>query len=201
MDKPYSPAADRNKEPIAGVLKKYIKEGTLLEVGTGTAQHAVYMAKLFPQLQWITTDQPEYHAGIKLWLDELKLPNLAGPLKFTVGEDAIPIRPLDYLYTSNTLHIMSWEKVQKLIQMLGQSLNVGAYVFIYGPFNYHGKFTSDSNAKFDVSLKSRDPLSGIRNFEDIKRLMQNGGFNLIEDHEMPANNRLLVFTKIKESIL
>ena len=197
VDKPFSAAADRNKAPIFQVLSQYIhSDGRLLEIGTGTAQHAVYVASKMPKLHWVTSDQPEYHAGIKLTLKEAKLANIHGPEKLVVGKDDFPSkRPFDYVFTANTLHIMSWKEGKTLFKLLGKRLREGCLVFFYGAFNYDQQFTSESNLLFDQALKEHDPKSGIRNLEDVDQAMQRSGFKLLRDHEMPANNRLLVFEK------
>lgn len=198
MNKPYSESCDRNRKPILEVLMQYdIKEGRLLEIGTGTGQHAVFMAKNLPTLHWICSDVKENHAGIKMWLKEEKIPNIHGPEVLKVGKDDFPGKqPFQYVFTANTLHIMSWKENKALFKLLGKRLRETALVFIYGPFNYQGKFTSESNEKFDLWLKEKDPKSAIRNFEDVNSSMVKNGFKLLNDHEMPANNRLLVFERL-----
>ena len=197
MDKPYSQAVDRNKGPIFDVLKKYIvEESKLLEIGSGTGQHAVFFAEKFPKLIWVTTDLLENHDGIKSWLKESKLKNIKGPEELKIGVDDFPKTVFDYVFTANTLHIMSWKEGKTLFKTLGKRLREGCLTFFYGPFNQDGKYTSLSNEEFDRALKERDPRSGIRNFEDIRQCMENVGFKLLKDHEMPSNNRLLVFEKL-----
>ena len=198
METNYSEAALRNQEPIFHVLKDYIgmSDGRLLEIGSGTAQHAIYIAEKLPNLHWVCSDQVENHANIKIRLQSAKLANIHGPEKLVVGEDDFPgKKPFDYVFTANTLHIMSWKLNKSLFKLLAKRLREGALAFFYGPFNYDNEYTSDSNKAFDEFLKSRDSLSGIRNFEDISRNMEKYGFKLLKDHEMPANNRLLVFRK------
>ncbi len=198
MEKPYSAAAERNKTPILEVLKLYITEDNkrLLEVGTGTGQHAVSLAPHFPHLQWVATDRSSYLPGIKQWIEEAKVPNVKGPYEFEVGKSEFPRPAFDLVFTANTFHIMSWKECKTLMKLLGQHLSEGAAVFIYGPFNYHGAYTSKSNEDFDAGLRQHDPASGIRAFEDVTNNMTKNGFLLSGDHEMPANNRLLVFTRI-----
>jgi cyclopropane fatty-acyl-phospholipid synthase-like methyltransferase len=195
MNKPFSEAANRNKEPILDVLKQYLKSGTLLEIGSGTGQHSVFFAKNFPNISWITSDQPICHDGIKAWLTEANLTNVLGPIKLVVGEDDFPTMDLDYVYSANTLHIMSWDECKILFKLLGKNLKNGTYVFFYGPFNYGGYFTSESNKAFDEMIKQRDSKSGLRNFEDIKNELKKEGFAFIKDHQMPANNHVIVFKK------
>ena len=199
MKKPFAPACERNQQPILEVLKQYnLTEGRLLEVGSGTGQHAVYMAKNFPNLHWVCSDLEENHDGIKSWLKEAKLSNIHGPERFKIGKDDFPgKKPFQYVFTANTLHIMSWKEDKSLFKLLGKRLREGALVFFYGPFNYKGQFTSESNRDFDAWLKEKySSASGIRNFEDILGAMTKFGFKLLSDHEMPANNRMLVFERL-----
>lgn len=198
MNKPFAPACERNRSAIFEVLKQYdIGEGRLLEIGSGTGQHAVYFASFFPLLHWVCSDLEDNHEGIKSWLKEVKLPNIHGPEKLKVGRDDFPgKRPFDYVFSANTLHIMSWKEDKALFKLLGKRLREPALVFFYGPFNYNGTYTSESNKDFDIFLKERDSQSGIRNFEDVESSMKKNGFKLLKDHEMPANNRLLVFERM-----
>ena len=196
MEKPYSPSCDRNKEPILEILRLYLTNGRLLEMGSGTGQHAVYFAQHFPEIEWVTADIDENHNGIKAWLDEAGLNNTKGPVPFEIGKDSFPDGEYNYVFTANSLHIMSWDHVKAFIALMGEKRIGDMTVLLYGPFNYKGQFTSESNRNFEKWLKDRNPLSGIRNFEDIQEEMQKAGFGLRNDHEMPANNRLLVFDSI-----
>lgn len=198
MKKPNYPACERNRGPILKVLKEIIspENKALLEIGSGSGQHAVYFAPEFPQLQWITSDVLGNQMGIASWLKEAKVKNIHGPEVFEVGKDEFPRQPFDTVFTANTFHIMGWKQVKSLFKMFGTRLREGAQVIIYGPFNYDGKFTSESNERFDASLKERDPKSGIRSFEDVKSNMEKNGFSFTHDYEMPANNRILLFTKL-----
>lgn len=197
IEKPTSPSVERNREPILSVLQEYGNlEGRLLEIGSGTGEHAIFFGEKFPKLHWVTSDIPENHGGIKTWLQEVKLPNVHGPEKLVIGVDDFPKGSFDYVFTANTLHIMSWKEDKSLFKLLGKRLREGSVVFFYGPFNYDGRYTSDSNEKFDGWLKSRNEKSGIRNFEDVLASMEKFGFKLLKDHEMPANNRILVFERL-----
>lgn len=199
MTKPFSAACDRNKDPILGVLKEHITHDhkRVLEIGSGTGQHAVYFAGHFPFLEWYPSDVKSQHAGMLEWFKEFRIPNIMSPLKFEIGKDEFPKLKFDVVFTANTLHIMHWKECKTLIKMLGHRLREGSLAMIYGPFNYNGEFTSESNREFDQTLKSRDPLSGIRSFEDVNNNMVKNGFELLEDHEMPANNRMLVYRRLK----
>jgi len=193
--KNYSPSVDRNKDPILEVLQGYLSQGRLLEIGSGNGQHAVYFAQKLPRIHWVTTDMKENHPAIKEWLKEAKIPNLHGPEQLKVGVDDFPKGVFNFVFTANTLHIMSWKEAKCLFKLLGKRLREDAVVFIYGPFNYGGEFTSTSNETFDQWLKDRDTNSGVRNFEDVSNNMNKAGFDLLFDHEMPSNNRMLVFKR------
>lgn len=197
MEKPFSAAAERNRVPILKVMKDVITshDRKLLEIGSGTGQHAVYLAPHFPHMIWVTSDLKENHDGIKMWLAESGAPNIIGPGVFQVGTNDFPNGDFDVVFTANTFHIMGWNECVLLMNLFGKNLHGGSKVLIYGPFNYGGQFTSPSNKQFDESLKAKNPSMGIRNFEDVCDCMKKNGFNLVKDHEMPANNRLLVYQK------
>ena len=191
--KPFSQACENNKDPILQVIKTvFSKPTTVWEIGSGTGQHACYFARHLPHIEWQPTDRSENIPGIYLWREEARTSNLKPPLTLDVTETVWPCNAIDALFTANTLHIMSWEEVQIFFARLDVHLNTKAFVCIYGPFNYNGAYTSDSNARFDQWLKSRNNLSGIRDFEDIMLLATSAGLKLISDIAMPANNRLLV---------
>jgi hypothetical protein len=191
--KPFSQACENNKEPILQVIRNvFSKPTTVWEIGSGTGQHGCYFAKQLPHIEWQPTDKSANIAGISLWREEARTPNLKPPLTLDVTDAVWPCDTIDALFTANTLHIMSWDEVQSLFDRLAVHLNAKAFVCIYGPFNYNGAYTSDSNARFDQWLKNQHALSGIRNFENIMLLAASAGLELISDNAMPANNRLLV---------
>lgn len=194
--KPHAPACDRNREPILEVLKGYfLDRKQVLEVGSGTGQHAVFFAAAMPWLSWQTTDLAENLPGIRMWLDEADLPNLPQPIEFS-ADGPWPKERYDAVFTANTLHIMGWPEVRKLFAGLdGVLAKRDAVLAVYGPFNYGGKFTSDSNAQFEVWLKKRSVASGIRDFEAVNALAESIGLKLLADHAMPANNRMLVWRR------
>ena len=201
MEKPFSAACERNRIPILRVLQDVVAKDAkiLLEIGSGTGQHAVYLAPHFPHLIWVASDVQENHAGIRAWLEESGSPNIIGPGEFQVGTSDFPNGHFDLVFTANTLHIISEAEIETLFLRLGEVLNANARVCIYGPFNDNGQFTSESNAHFEQWLKSQNPLSGIRDAEWIGQLAQGIGLTLEADHAMPANNRLLVFRKTLET--
>jgi len=196
MKQYFSPACERNKEPIAEVLSIYLeKKGRLLEIGSGTGQHASYFAPLFPKIEWHTSDRKENHLAIKEWIQDIKM--VKGPHRLNLGVDDFPKLSFQYIFTANTLHIMSWKECKTLFKLLSKRLREGSLFLVYGPFNYQGGFTSESNKLFDEMLRQRNPLSGIRSFEIVQSQLESNGFHLVRDHEMPANNRLLSFIKNK----
>jgi len=196
LNKPYSESCDQNREPILSVIQGVLaNSGSLLEIGSGTGQHAVAFAAQMPHLIWHTSDRPEYHAGIRLWLDESRLENVRAPLLLDVTQTAWPDIEIDAIFTANTAHIMRWSAVEAMFAGVGRLLPVGGHFLIYGPFNYDHQFSSDSNARFEQWLKARDPLSGIRDFEDLDTLASHAGMVLINDYAMPANNRILHWQK------
>ena len=196
MDKPFSQACENNKQPILEILSRYFDSpGTVNEIGSGTGQHGVFMASHLPHLHWQPSDMEANLPGIRSWRDEAGLPNLAEPLCFDVNDSTIPLPAANYLFSANTLHIMSWPSVQRFFQWLPDLLQPGGIACFYGPFNYQGQFTSDSNARFDQWLKSQGAHQGIRDFEAIAELAAAAGLSLLEDCAMPANNRTLVWRR------
>lgn len=197
MKKPYSSACERNRDPILEVLKKEIgpKNRRLLEIGSGTGQHAIYFAPHFSHVEWVLSDRASQHLGIKMWLKESKAKNITGPIRFEVGRGNFPRESFDLIFTANTFHILSWKECKTLMKMWARRLRKGAKVMIYGPFKYNGDFTSESNREFDLKLKDDHPQRGIRAFEDINWIMIKNGFLLHHDYEMPANNRMLVYIR------
>ncbi|HML94985.1 MAG TPA: DUF938 domain-containing protein [Thermodesulfobacteriota bacterium] len=196
VEKPYSQSSENNKEPILAVLKEAFKDASfVLEIGSGTGQHAAFFAANLPHLVWQPTDLPENLPGIKLWVDEAGLPNLKDPIVLNVADALWPVEKADGVFSANTLHIMSESRVGCLFDGIEVVMRGGGTLCIYGPFNYGGDYTSESNAKFDEWLKGRDPESGIKDFEWVNALAERAGFTLVKDHEMPVNNRLLEWRK------
>lgn len=196
--KQYSQACEENREPILSVLRETFRSATdILEVGSGTGQHAVYFAAELPHLTWNTSDLSENHAGIRAWVDEAGLDNVCYPIELDVTRDHWPDRQYDGLFSANTTHIMSWPAVEAFFAGVAGVLQTDSSFCLYGPFNYNGDYTSDSNARFDQWLRQRDPASGIRDVDALKQLAESGGLAFREDYEMPVNNRLLVWTKTR----
>lgn len=196
MDRPYAAACDRNREPILAVLREYFGGcHRVLEIGSGTGQHAVHFAAALPHLTWQASDVPQHLPGIGAWLDAAALPNTPAPIALDVT-GAWPAGEFDAVFSANTLHIMGWPQVGALFKNLPEVLAPNAVVVVYGPFNYAGNFTSPSNAAFDASLKAGAPQMGIRDFEAVDTLARGAGLELLEDRAMPANNRCLVWQRV-----
>jgi cyclopropane fatty-acyl-phospholipid synthase-like methyltransferase len=196
MDKPYAPACERNREPILAVLREcFADRRDVLEVGSGTGQHAVHFAAAMPWLSWQCSDRAEHLAGIRLWLDEAGLPNTPAPIELDVS-GAWARRRFDAVFSANTLHVMGWPEVQRFFEGVDAVLATDGVLAAYGPFNYGGEYTSDSNREFDAWLKARDTRSGIRDFEAVDALAREIGLTLMDDVAMPANNRTLVWRRL-----
>ncbi|MGH1484701.1 MAG: DUF938 domain-containing protein [Cellvibrionaceae bacterium] len=194
MIKPFSQACENNSIPILNQLSRLLADSqTVLEVGSGTGQHAVYFAESLPHVVWQTSDLKENHEGINLWIAESGLDNILPPLIFDVAEKGNNDNTYDAIFMANTLHIMSESVVRKCIKKASKYINENGFLITYGPFNYEGQFTSESNARFDQWLKAADIGRGIRDFEWVNKLAEDRGFTFEEDHPMPANNRLLVW--------
>ena len=197
IDKPYSQACENNKHPILAVLQRFLTTPcSLLEVGSGTGQHAVFFARSLPDITWQCSDLIENHPGILSWIADNPRDNLLPPLSLDVTEPWPDTEPYDAVFTANTLHIMPWNGVVCFFEGLAQHLAQHGMCIIYGPFNYQGQFTSDSNRAFDQHLKAMSPERGIRDIEAICAEAQGAGLTLLEDVAMPANNRCLVFQKV-----
>lgn len=196
MERPFSPSCERNQAPILAVLREaFARRQRVLEIGSGTGQHAVHFAAALPHLVWQTSDRIENHAGIQAWLNDAALPNLRAPLTLDVNQRDWPPGPFDAVFTANTLHILGWSEVQTLFRRLPELLAPQATLAVYGPFNYGGQFTSPGNAAFDARLQGDDPKRGIRDFEAVDALAGAAGLRLLRDHAMPANNRCLVWER------
>jgi SAM-dependent methyltransferase len=196
---PFSEACERNKGPILEVLRRWLGEssGLVVEIGSGTGQHAVHFARHLQQLSWQPTETPENLTGLNARVGVEGPCNLLSPLELDVMQHDWPCDAdgADAVFTANTLHIMSWPEVQALFRGVGRVLRDEGLLLVYGPFRYGGQYTSYSNASFDEALRSRDPASGIRDFEAVDALAVQQGLSLVADEAMPANNQTLVWRK------
>lgn len=191
--KPFSQACENNKQAILNHLKPMLQEcHNVLEIGSGTGQHAVYFGANMPQLIWQCSDRNENIAGIRSWLSNTTLP---APLTLDVRDAEWAAQQYDAIFSANTLHIMAWAEVEWFFGKANTHLKPTGLLCIYGPFKYQGEFTSASNADFDLWLKHNNRVSGIRDFEAIDTLARRAGLSLLADHDMPANNQLLVWQR------
>lgn len=191
--RPFSQACANNQQPILEIIEPLLAGvDEVLEIGSGTGQHAVYFGAAMPHLRWQCSDRLENHAGIDAWREWAQLPNVLPPLNIDINEHW-PIESTPAVFCANVIHIISWPEVEKLFVGLGRHLRKPGIVCFYGPYNYNEQFTSESNARFDQWLKAQDLRSGIRDFEKVNVLAQNVGLVLQADHAMPANNRCLVW--------
>jgi cyclopropane fatty-acyl-phospholipid synthase-like methyltransferase len=194
---PDAPATGRNRDAILAVLRtQFASRRRVLEIGSGTGQHAVHFAAALPHLTWQTSDLAENHAGIRAWIESTDLANVLPPLEFDMAApEAWPTSRYDAVFTANTLHIAGWPDVQSLFTHLPRLLADESTLVVYGPFNIGGEYTAPSNAEFDRWLKARDPKSGIRDLEAVQELAEQAGLRFVEDIPMPANNRCVVWSR------
>lgn len=199
LNKPYSESCEQNRVPIFQAIAPLLANcEKLLEIGSGTGQHAVYFAAELPNLIWQTSDRQRYHQGIVAWLDEAQLANTRAPLKLDVRKDAWPTTQYDAIFSANTLHIMHKAAVEALFTQLPNVLKDNGLFIVYGAFNHNGHYTSASNERFDQWLHAQDPQSGIKDFEWVNQLAEKASLRLHQALNMPANNELLCWQKIAQ---
>jgi len=196
MDKPYSQACENNKAPILAVLREALGEcRRVLEIGSGTGQHAVHFAAALAHLEWQPSDCAPNLPGLRAWVDDADLANLRAPLALNVQDRPWPLISFDAVFSANTAHIMHWPAVERMFAGVGEYLDTPGVMALYGPFRYAGRHTAASNARFDAWLRARDPDMGVRDFEALAALAREAGLELLADHAMPANNRTLVWRR------
>lgn len=192
----FSEACERNKEPILRILTgAFAACHRVLEIGSGTGQHAVHFSRHLPHLVWQPTDMAENLPSLAERIRVEGPSNLLAPLALDVCAERWPVDSVDAIFSANTLHIMDWDSVREFYRGAGAVLATGGVLCVYGPFRYGGRYTTESNAAFDRSLKARDPASGLRDFEAVNELAGEQGFELAADHAMPANNQTLIWKK------
>ena len=197
MEKPFAESCVENRDPIIGVLREHLGDcRELLEIGSGTGQHAVYFAPHFPELIWHTSDRQENHAGIRAWLHEYRPSNIRPPVRLDVLLDPWPDQLFDAVFSANTAHIMSTDAVTAMFDGVGRVLRPQGRFLLYGPFNIDGNYTAPSNERFDAWLRERDPEMGIRDRGWLQGLATAAGMELTDDIEMPVNNRTLIWRKV-----
>ncbi len=195
--KQHAPAAARNRDPILEVLRAVLPaRGRVLEIASGSGEHAVFFAAALPGLSWQPTDpDPRALASIAAHADEAALPNLAAPRRLDVHEDTWPIDQADALVCINMIHISPWSATEALMRGAGRLLAAGAPLVTYGPYRFGGAFTAESNAAFDASLRARDPAWGVRDVDAIADAAARHGLRHAATHPLPANNHALVFVR------
>lgn len=195
-NRPFAESAERNGAPILEVLlQEFSDRSMVLEIGSGTGQHAARFATGMEHLQWQTSDRDENHAGILAWVESSKLPNLLPPLSLDVRTAVLAEQSYDAVFSANTAHIMSFASVEKMFALAGSVLQSGGIFCLYGPFRCNGKFNTQSNAEFDASLRSRDSEMGIRDLEELDALGEECRMSRTALYSMPANNHLAVWRK------
>jgi hypothetical protein len=193
---PFSEACERNKEPILGVLREAFAElSGVVEIGSGTGQHAVHFTRRLSHLDWQPTDRTENLATLAARVALDGPPNLRSPVELDVTSSNWPFVRTDAVFSANTLHIMSWGEVGSFFRGVGRILGQGGLLAVYGPFRYAGRYTSESNAAFDRGLRGRNAASGIRDFEAVNELAADQGLTPLADHAMPANNQLILWQR------
>ncbi|MBD3585299.1 DUF938 domain-containing protein [Salinimonas sp. HHU 13199] len=193
MTQPYSQACENNKRPILEILATaFARCQVVLEIGSGTGQHAVFFAGQLPFLQWHTSDQPHYHAGINSWIDLYPGENLHRPVSLTIGAEPLPALHADGIFTANTAHIMQKAEVQLMMEQVASMLPDGGVFCQYGPFTQNGRFNSDSNEAFHYKLVTQG-YGGYRDIEELQHWAS--PLHLKTVHPMPANNLLLEWHK------
>lgn len=199
--KPFYESSEQNKTPILAVLRELLSEpARVLEIGSGTGQHAVHFARQLPHLEWQTSDLPPLLPGIRLWLAEAHLRNTPPPIALDVTATPWPEGVFDAVFSANTAHIMHWHQVQAMFRGVGGVLREGGLFCLYGPFSYGGVHVSESNARFDASLKARDPGMGVRDVDDLNRLAAVCGMSAERDFVMPVNNRILIWRRAAAAV-
>lgn len=194
IEKPHAPATTRNQKAILEVLAREFSDvETVLEIGSGTGQHAVFFAKALPHLYWQTSDRAENHDGINAWINDAGLTNLGSPIELDVLQAFEPKMKFDGVFSANTAHIMSMDAVRCMFQVVASCLDSSGMFCLYGPFNENGQFSSDSNRAFDQSLRSQNSEMGIRDIEELDTLARQNGMSRLAAYAMPANNQIHIW--------
>lgn len=196
MTKPNAPSALRNQNAILEVISDEFQDcQAVLEIGSGTGQHAIFFARQMSWLNWQTSDLVANHHGINAWLEDADLDNVMAPLVLDVEEPLQTDDKFDAVFSANTAHIMSIAAVESMFSTAGRCLISGGRFCLYGPFSQNGKFTSDSNREFDANLRSQDPAMGIRDLEILDGFAETSGLHRTGLYAMPANNMISIWSK------
>ena len=197
MTGPFNPAAERNKVPILVAIAPYLTHAsTVLELGAGSGQHALYFASQLPHLRWQATEQPGNLTGLMLNLTSAVLPNLAVPVGLDVLVQPWPWRALDAIFAANVVQCMAREAVEAMFRGVAASLAGDGVFLLYGPFNRDGRFTSDGNQQLDAWARSLDVRFGLRDRAALETLAGQHRLRLCDDQAMPANNQLLCWRRL-----
>lgn len=192
----FSQPAANNQEPILEQLKSLFAEpATVLEIGSGSGQHAVAFAGALPHLTWQPSDQGRYLEGLKINLAKLAPPNVRPVVTLDIAAEPWPVTGFDHIYLANVVHIAPEAVLEPLFRQAARLLPAGGLLCLYGPYRYGGEFTTESNERFDAWLRAQNPASGIRDVETVEALATEHGLGFEADHAMPANNQLLVFAQ------
>ncbi|MCP4297041.1 MAG: DUF938 domain-containing protein [Proteobacteria bacterium] len=195
-NRPYSGPSDRNKQPILKVLENYLSATShVFEIASGGGVHAIYFTKELPGLTWQISETRESIEALKYWVKDDISSQLPEPMELDATWETWPLNQVENFFSSNTAHYLPWNAVSSMFKGVGTHLKKDGYFFLYGPFNYQGRFTSESNRNFDSHLKSGDPKRGIRDLDDLLKIAGQSSLYLYHDHEMPSNNRILVWRK------
>ena len=193
----FSQAADNNKTPILNTLSEWLSNGELvLEIGSGSGQHAIHIASALSKIRWQPTEHPNILPILTKNIASFGSPNLLTPQSLDLAAVEWPTESVDCVYSANVIHIVDKTLGGSLIKTAAESLRAGGLLALYGPFKYQGNFTTASNAEFDDWLKDRNPSSGIRDFEWVMGLAEDSGLTFVEDRSMPANNQFLAFRRL-----
>ena len=193
-DLPTAPAALRNFEPLLGLLRfEFADRRSVLEIGSGTGQHAAGFADNFIWLSWQPTELPTQLGSIQQWVDAASLPNLLSPIALDVSQSAVPAGQYDAVFSANTAHIMNEAEVAEMFALSGRILPEGGLLCLYGPFRHHGQFSTESNARFDATLRRSDPAMGIRDVEMLDEFAGRAGLSRRRYYAMPGNNQVLCY--------
>lgn len=194
--KPHSEASERNKGPILAVLRRaFAHAAQVLEIGSGTGQHAVFFAAALPDLVWQPSEMPGRLEGIRQWTAETGLANVLPPIELDVCARPWPVAEVEAVFSANTAHIMSWPQVLCLFEGVSEVLSGGGAFCLYGPFRSEGAFDTESNRRFDAMLRREQPSMGLRDREALIDTAASNGLSFVREHAMPANNRLLEWRK------
>lgn len=198
QSKSHSPSYERNRDPILAVLRDvFAQTQSVLEIGSGSGEHAVYFAQHLAHLSWQPTNRPDELDSVEAWVEEAGLENLRAPLELDLFDELEARVEPDAIVAINVIHIAPWAATERLFELAENLLAPGGLVYLYGPFRYAERALEPSNEDFDGWLRARDPASGIREFEAVTAIAEAHGFLRVEDRAMPANNRSIWWRRVE----